>query len=141
MNDRFISFNSIFKHSPNQCILTISFFSVVTPTYICSMRRYIWFWTGLEDQLLAKVVNSENPDLEKQKQKLQEEFNQYKITLVRLEDELLERLANAPEDILSDVPLILGLEATKKTASDINLAIEEGKITELRYVQNWKIEM
>ncbi len=95
----------------------------------------------MEDQLLAKVVNSENPDLEKQKQKLQEEFNQYKITLVRLEDELLERLANAPEDILSDVPLILGLEATKKTASDINLAIEEGKITELRYVQNQIVEI
>ena len=51
---------------------------------------------------------------------------------MRLEDDLLERLANAPEDILSDVPLILGLEATKKTAADINLAIEEGKITEKR---------
>lgn len=38
---------------------------------------------------------------------------QYKIQLVQLEDELLERLANAPDDILSDVPLIEGLEATK----------------------------
>lgn len=38
---------------------------------------------------------------------------QYKIQLVQLEDDLLERLANAPDDILSDVPLIEGLEATK----------------------------
>lgn len=38
---------------------------------------------------------------------------QYKIELVQLEDDLLERLANAPDDILSDVPLIEGLEATK----------------------------
>ena len=97
-----------------------------------TLINFIATEAGLEDQLLARVVNTENPDLEKQKQKLQEEFNQYKITLVRLEDELLERLANAPEDILSDVPLILGLEATKKTAADINLAIEEGKITEKR---------
>ena len=95
-----------------------------------TLINFIATEAGLEDQLLARVVNTENPDLEKQKQKLQEEFNQYKITLVRLEDELLERLANAPEDILSDVPLILGLEATKKTAADINIAIEAGKITE-----------
>lgn len=42
---------------------------------------------------------------------------QYKIQLVQLEDDLLERLANAPDDILSDVPLIEGLEATKVTNS------------------------
>jgi dynein heavy chain len=97
-----------------------------------TLINFIATEAGLEDQLLARVVNTENPDLEKQKQKLQEEFNQYKITLVSLEDELLERLANAPEDILSDVPLILGLEATKKTAADINAAIKEGEITEKR---------
>ena len=95
-----------------------------------TLINFIATEAGLEDQLLARVVNAENPDLEKQKQKLQEEFNAYKITLVQLEDELLERLANAPEDILSDVPLIIGLEKTKKTASDINAAIVVGKETE-----------
>ena len=54
----------------------------------------------------------------------------YQMQLVELEDELLERLANAPEDILSDVPLIEGLEATKKTAKEINDAVESGKITQ-----------
>lgn len=45
-------------------------------------------------------------------------FPQYKIQLVQLEDDLLERLANAPDDILSDVPLIEGLEATKASETE-----------------------
>lgn len=45
--------------------------------------------------------------------------------MLELEDDLLTRLANAPEDILSDVPLIETIEATKKTALEINAAIEK----------------
>ena len=41
----------------------------------------------------------------------------------QLQDDLLERLANAPEDILSDVPLIEGQEATKKAVTEINAAV------------------
>jgi hypothetical protein len=44
---------------------------------------------------------------------------------------LLERLANAPEDILSDIPLIEGLEATKLAAKEIAAAVAEGKKTEI----------
>ena len=62
---------------------------------------------------------------------MQAAFQQYKIQLVQLEDDLLERLANAPEDILSDVPLIEGLEATKAAAIEINIAVTEGKKTEI----------
>jgi dynein heavy chain len=51
--------------------------------------------------------------------------------LVQLEDDLLERLANAPEDILSDIPLIEGLEATKAAAKEIAAAVLEGKKTEI----------
>ena len=69
---------------------------------------------GLEDQLLAKIVNVEKPELEAKKQELVDAFNQYMVDLRELENELLERLANAPEDILSDIPLIEGLEATRK---------------------------
>ena len=54
------------------------------------------------------------------------DFNRYKIQLLKLEDELLERLANAPDDILSDVALIEGLEDTKRTSSEINQAVEKG---------------
>jgi dynein heavy chain len=59
------------------------------------------------------VVSVERPELEEKAQQLQQAFQRYKIQLVGLEDDLLERLANAPDDILSDVPLIEGLEATK----------------------------
>lgn len=59
------------------------------------------------------MVSVERPELEEKAQQLQQAFQRYKIQLVGLEDDLLERLANAPDDILSDVPLIEGLEATK----------------------------
>lgn len=97
----------------------------------CTIINFIATERGLEDQLLAKVVGKERPELEEKAQALQASFQQYKIQLVQLEDDLLERLANAPEDILSDVPLIEGLEATKKAAKEIAAAIEEGKKTEI----------
>ena len=96
-----------------------------------TLINFIATESGLEEQLLARVVNNERPDLEAQKQELQEKFNKYKITLIALEDQLLQRLANAPDDILSDVPLIEGLEETKRTANEINEAVKLGKQTEL----------
>ncbi len=72
----------------------------------------------------------ERPDLEEKSRALTAAAVNYQIQLVKLEDDLLERLANAPEDILSDVPLIEGLEATKKTAQEIGKAVESGKITQ-----------
>ena len=97
----------------------------------CTLINFIATQSGLEDQLLAKVVNREKPELEQEKQDLIKSFNDYKIQLVELEDQLLQRLANAPEDILSDVPLIEGLEATKKASMEINEAVERGKVTEV----------
>jgi dynein heavy chain len=97
----------------------------------CTLINFIATERGLEDQLLAKVVGAERPELEEKAQALQAAFQQYKIQLVQLEDDLLERLANAPEDILSDVPLIEGLEATKLAANEIAAAVAEGKKTEV----------
>jgi dynein heavy chain len=98
----------------------------------CTLINFIATETGLEDQLLARVVNSEAPELEAKKQELVAAFQQYKIKLGELEDNLLERLANAPEDILSDIPLIEGLEDTKKAVVAINIAVEKGKETEIQ---------
>ena len=96
----------------------------------CTLINFIATEQGLEDQLLAKVVELERPDLEEKSRALTAAAVNYQIQLVKLEDDLLERLANAPEDILSDVPLIEGLEATKKTAQEIGKAVESGKITQ-----------
>ena len=86
---------------------------------------------GLEDQLLAVVVNRERPDLEEQKVQLLSDQNGFKITLKELEDNLLYRLANAEGDILADVELIENLEITKKTSKEIMAKVEEAKITEV----------
>ena len=75
------------------------------------------------------------PDLEETAQRLQDDFNAYKVQLLELENDLLNRLANAPEDILSDVPLIEAIEATKATSTQINAAIEAGAITEKEIAQ------
>lgn len=96
----------------------------------CTLINFIATERGLEEQLLSKVVAVERPELEEKAQLLQQAFQRYKIQLVELEDDLLERLANAPDDILSDVPLIEGLEATKAAVLEINTAVSEGKTTE-----------
>lgn len=96
----------------------------------CTLIDFSVTEKGLEDQLLANVVNLEQPDLETQKRQLQQEFNGYQIQLLQLENDLLERLSNAPDDILSDVPLIEGLEKTKLTAIDVSIALRKGKDAE-----------
>lgn len=96
----------------------------------CTLIDFSVTEKGLEDQLLANVVNLEQPDLEKQKQQLQQEFNGYQIQLLHLETQLLERLSNAPDDILSDVALIEGLEQTKQTANDVARAVLKGREAE-----------
>ncbi|KAL4106224.1 hypothetical protein PRIC1_004278 [Phytophthora ramorum] len=96
----------------------------------CTLIDFSVTEKGLEDQLLANVVNLEQPDLETQKRQLQQEFNGYQIQLLQLENDLLERLSNAPDDILSDVPLIEGLEQTKLTAIEVGIALRKGKDAE-----------
>jgi len=98
----------------------------------CTLINFIATESGLEDQLLQKVVKEEQPAMEAQKQELVAAFQQYKVQLHELEDNLLERLANAPEDILSDIPLIEGLEATKAASKEINEAVAKGKETEMQ---------
>ena len=71
---------------------------------------------GLEDQLLALVVEHERPDLQEQAQALVAQLGEFTITLVGLEDNLLTRLAAAQGDILEDIELIENLEETKRTA-------------------------
>ena len=93
----------------------------------CTIINFIATEQGLEDQLLAKVVEIERKDLEDRLTSLSKAAVDYQIQLVGLEDNLLQRLADAPEDILSDVALIEGLESTKRTAKEISQAVQAGK--------------
>lgn len=83
----------------------------------------------LEDQLLAEVVKVERPDLEKMRIELTKQQNSFKITLKQLEDGLLQRLSSANGEILGDKELVLNLEKSKKTATEIEVKVSEAKIT------------
>lgn len=105
----------------------------------CTIINFTVTQKGLEDQLLATIVSEEEPELEKSRNHLIQSFNSYKIQLKELEDNLLERLANAPADILNDTPLIEGLEATKLKVNEINDAVKRGTQMELGINQTREI--
>lgn len=85
---------------------------------------------GLEDQLLANVVQKEKPELEELKSELTRQQNEFKITLKQLEDALLARLSAAEGNFLGDYALVENLENNKATAIDIERKVEEAKSTE-----------
>ncbi|KTG04987.1 hypothetical protein cypCar_00006303 [Cyprinus carpio] len=87
---------------------------------------------GLEDQLLAEVVNLERPDLEHLKSELTKQQNTFKIELKQLEDELLTRLFAADSNFLGDNVLVEKLESTKHTAAEIEMKVLEAKVNEVK---------
>uniref|UniRef100_A0A8C9ZTH7 Dynein, axonemal, heavy polypeptide 9 like n=1 Tax=Sander lucioperca TaxID=283035 RepID=A0A8C9ZTH7_SANLU len=87
---------------------------------------------GLEDQLLAQVVNQERPDLEHLKSELTKQQNMFKIELKLLEDELLTRLSAAESNFLGDNELVEKLETTKHTAAEIEMKVLEAKVNEVK---------
>ncbi|KAK6302906.1 hypothetical protein J4Q44_G00272610 [Coregonus suidteri] len=87
---------------------------------------------GLEDQLLAQVVNLERPDLEHLKSDLTKQQNLFKIELKLLEDELLGRLSAAESNFLGDNVLVEKLETTKHTAAEIEMKVLEAKVNEVK---------
>ncbi|CAG7717651.1 unnamed protein product [Allacma fusca] len=84
---------------------------------------------GLEDQLLAEVVKVERPDLEALKSQLTQQQNEFKILLLKLEDDLLFRLQSAEGDFLEDDSLVRNLETTKRTSSEVEVKAREAVIT------------
>lgn len=86
----------------------------------CTIINFIVTESGLEDQLLAMVVRVEKSDLEQEKDELVNRQNEFQITLAKLEAQLLENLSAAdPATILDNKELVISLEVTKKTSSDI----------------------
>merc|ERR1719181_959774 len=95
----------------------------------CTMVNFTVTEKGLEDQLLALVVQFERPDLEEQRSELIRAENGFKVQLQGLEDNLLFRLANSEGDILEDIELIENLEETKVISNEIQVKLKEGKET------------
>lgn len=97
----------------------------------CTLLNFTSSEEGLEDQLLAQVVNREKPELEESRTALVRAINDYMVSLTDLENELLHRLANAPEDILSDSALISGLERTKLASKEIAEKVVQAREQEI----------
>ena len=73
----------------------------------------------------------ERPDLAAKKEELIAQQNQFKNTLKRLEDGLLQQLAEATGDILENIELIESLERSKALSTEINIKVEIAKVTEV----------
>ncbi|DBA86689.1 TPA: Dynein alpha chain, flagellar outer arm [Trebouxia sp. C0004] len=86
--------------------------------------------SGLEDQLLALVVNKERPDLEETKTQLIIQNTDFTIKLKQLEDDLLYKLSSAEGDMTEDLALIESLEESKRVADEISEKVAEAKTTE-----------
>lgn len=97
----------------------------------CTIINFIVTEKGLEDQLLAMVVNYERQELETKRQELVRQQNDFEVKLSMLEETLLESLSSAnPETILDNTELIDNLDNMKKTAMSIEIQKEEAKVTE-----------
>merc|ERR1712054_200979 len=86
---------------------------------------------GLEDQLLARVVRKERPDLEDTKAALMKSQNEFKIKLKEIEDSLLYQLATAEGDLTENIELIENLEESKRVSVEISEKAEKAAETEI----------
>ncbi|CBZ52391.1 hypothetical protein NCLIV_021800 [Neospora caninum Liverpool] len=99
----------------------------------CTLVNFTVTPEGLEEQILALIVNAEQPELEHTKRELVRKQNEFKVALAQLEDALLVQLSNAdPATILSNTELVEGLETTKQTATEIQEQAVEAKKTEAK---------
>ena len=80
------------------------------------------FSSGLEDQLLARVVAEERPDLEDAKNQLIVSNAKMKAELKEIEDKILERLSASEGNPVDDVDLIKTLEASKVKSKEIKVS-------------------
>ena len=87
---------------------------------------------GLEDQLLARVVLQEKPELQEERRKLMEEVNMYRKKITELQDDLLFRLANCSGSLLDDPDIIDVLNITKKTSAEVQEKLRNANDAEVR---------
>mmetsp|Transcript_28799 Transcript_28799/g.26021 ORF Transcript_28799/g.26021 Transcript_28799/m.26021 type:complete len:241 (+) Transcript_28799:200-922(+) len=86
--------------------------------------------SGLEEQMLAVIVELENPTLEKKKSDIVKKNAQDRKELVNIEDGILKSLSESEGDILDDETLINKLASSKKMSKEINQRVEDSKVTE-----------
>ncbi|XP_069792874.1 dynein axonemal heavy chain 1 isoform X2 [Narcine bancroftii] len=86
--------------------------------------------SGLEDQLLGRVVAQERPDLEEAKNQLIISNVKMRSELKEIEDQILLRLSTSEGNPVDDVELIKVLEASKIKAGEIKVKVTIAEQTE-----------
>lgn len=87
--------------------------------------------SGLEDQLLACVIQKERKELEDQRDELMREINANRKKKCDLEDELLSTLSNSDKPLLENEELISVLSETKATSVEVESNIAKANETAL----------
>jgi dynein heavy chain len=85
---------------------------------------------GLQDQLLADVVNIERPDVEERKVALLLGIAADKKKLSDIQDEILRSLSASEGNILDDAELIDTLGVAKETAAVIDVRVADAETTQ-----------
>jgi dynein heavy chain len=76
---------------------------------------------GLEEQLLADVVNREEPEIERQKVQILMTIASYQKKLKEIEDSILKSLSETQGHILDNAQLIENLKSSKKVSEEISI--------------------
>eukprot|EP00775_Hariotina_reticulata_P007079 gene7079-7292_t len=85
---------------------------------------------GLEDQLLADLVQAERPDLEESRERLIVSISTDKRELHELENKILGLLRDASGNLLDDESLIAALNSAKAKSGIIQARVQEAQVTE-----------
>lgn len=89
--------------------------------------------TGLEEQLLAVVINKEKAELEETLNNLMNEINQNVRKLKELDEQLLNNLANCDKDrILEDKELVDTLSKVRNESKRVETAIANSEVKQVQ---------
>ena len=96
---------------------------------------------GITDQILSKVVQQENPELENQHNTILRTLVQDKIDLTELENTTLNLLHDSHGSLLDNHLLIQTLENSKSMASEIKERVAAAERTELDLEEKRRVYM
>ena len=90
------------------------------------VKIFPWYYEFpllFNSQLLATALKHEKPELELRKSELLKVEEEHKLEIGRLEDFLLEELANATGNLLENKELLASLNETKAKSASIKVSI------------------